>query len=770
MPNNETIHWKETTPESDTTDNQTTNEQAANKQSVMNRQLGSKALSSAGFETRNKEVVDSSYDKARKRGEKLPGKNNERRNYAYLSRLENLIDKYGNDIEKRLWQASENKLVIKPEDIQESYWQTQEQILRDNGQGRTLNKHEKSILTEDIQKQQIESLKSWSNYLGDERSPYPLWFKIYAWDGMSKMGVFDKEKGYFKKRDNHTVAPYPKLNPAVLAKTYNVVADFYGFEEEGKARYEEDETRNEVLKGLAKSGNFNKLYSKILLNEKAIPKTPERTEDVHGEWLEYLPGEEEKLASAAEGTPWCVADPGTGRNYLEYGSYAGNDYDEYDDDYEYADSHNSNQAKFILFHLYDPEKNTLSETACASIRLNPDGNVAEISGLNEGQALEDFLVPIVEEKVKSLPDGEKFLEAFKDKQELIRLDRKMQNDEDLTKEELEFIYEINRPIKTLDTYNETDPRIDELKEKYSIDYALDAGVDADMLASRFNSDGIIKKLDTLISHGADIDIDNLVSNLEPYMIIDNLDALINHGANIDGTVSHLRYDDIVDNLDTLINHGANIDDVVSRFRYNDIANNLDTLISHGINIDNIVSHLNSSDIVKNLDALINHGANINNIVSNLDSYDITDNLDTLISHGANIDNIVLRLHSNYIVKNLDALIEHGANINNIISRLEPDQIDDNLYILIEHGANINDIVSRLGSHYVAKNLNILINHGANINIDDLASHLSYRDIVNNLDSLRRHGYNINIDDLASRLSYRDIVNNLDSLRRHGYTG
>lgn len=750
MPNNETIHWKETTPESNTTDNQTTNEQAINKQSVMNRQLGSKALSSAGFEIRNKEVVDSSYDKARKRGEKLSGKNNERRNYAYLSRLENLIDKYGNDAEKRLWQASENKLIIKPDNIQESYWQTQEQILRDNGQGRTLNSNEKSILTEDIQRQQIESLKSWSNYLGDERSPYPLWFKIYAWDGMSKMGVFDKEKGYFKKRDSHTVAPYPKLNPAVLAKTYNVVADFYGFEEEGKARYEEDETRNEVLKGLAKSGNFNKLYSKILLNEKAIPKTPERTEDVHGEWLEYLPGEEEKLASAAEGTPWCVADPGTGRNYLEYGSYAGNDddeyddydddYDEYDDDYEYADSHNSNQAKFILFHLYDPEKNTLSETACASIRLGPDGNVAEISGLNEGQALEDSLVPIVEEKVKSLPDGEKFLEAFKDKQELIRLDRKMQNDEDLTKEELEFIYEINRPIKTLDTYNETDPRIDELKEKYSIDYALDVGVDANNLVSHLDSDNIAKNLDTLISHGV----------------------------NIDNIISHLDLTDIVNNLDTLINHGTNIDNIVSNLHSSDVAKNLEALINHGANIDNVVSHLYPSDIAYNLDILISHGAKINIknlILEQLRPSEIAENLDTFIKYGANIDDLVSNLSIVGVSKNLlDALISHGVNIDNLVSNLSSAAIIGNLGVLTSHGANIDDIIFGLSSTDTAKNLDTLISHGAKI--DDLVSNLFPADIIKNLDTLIRHGANIDIDDLVSRLNHRDIVNNQDTLRRH----
>lgn len=126
-----------------------------------------------------------------------------------------------------MWDKSADQLIISPEDITDDYWQTQEQILRDNGQGHTLSDYEKRILAEDIQKSQRESLKSWSDYLGSEESPYPMWFKVYAWDGMSKMGVFDKEKQQFAKRDKRTVAPYPKLNPAVLAKVYGTISDFY---------------------------------------------------------------------------------------------------------------------------------------------------------------------------------------------------------------------------------------------------------------------------------------------------------------------------------------------------------------------------------------------------------------------------------------------------------------------------------------------------------------------------------------------------------------
>ena len=570
------------------------------------RALGAKVLSQANFETRHRPIVESSFNKARKKGEKLPGKNNDRRNYSYLSRIERLVDKHGNRLEKRLWGRSADQLVISPENITDDYWRTQEQILRDDGQGRSLGGHEKQTLIEDIQRAQRESLKSWSDYLGNENSPYPMWFKVYAWDGMSKMGVFDKEKQQFARRDEHTVAPYPRLNPAVLAKVYGAISDFYG--QSSRDRHEEGSEHDTELEALVKSGNFNKLYSKILLNEKAIPKTPEKTEDVHGEWIEYLPGEEEKLAAAAEGTPWCVADPGTGRNYLEYGDYGG--WDEYEDEYYEYDEYerDGNEAKFILFHLRDPETNTLSGSACASIRLNPDGRVAEISGLNEGQALEDSLVPIVEEKVRSLPGGEEFLKAFADKKQLIALDRKMQNGEDLTKEELEFLYELDHPIEILDTYNDYDSRIDELREKYDYEYAIDAGIDVDRLVSKMFPHDIAKNLDALVGRGAEIDIDELVSDMEDYDIAENLDTLISHGAEIDinRLVSKMDGWSIAENLDTLISHGANINPLIIRMHDDDIVRNLDTLISHGADPDKLIKLVGKdSDLAKEIESRIN---------------------------------------------------------------------------------------------------------------------------------------------------------------------
>ncbi len=366
-------------------------EQIRANQRAKERHLGASVLSGAGFQERQAQIVDSSLAKEMARGETLSGKNGERRNLAYLTRLERMIDRYGTELERKLWDASVEKLIIAPEDIEEDYWKTQEQILRDEGRGRTISDEEKAVYAREVQRQQRESLHDWANYLGDEDAPYPLWFKVYAWDGMSKMGVFDKEKGEFKKRNKHTVAPYPRLNEAVLAKVYEAVVDFYKYKntKDKTAGKTDAEERDKRLDALVQSGNFNKIYSKFLLEQKVLPKTPERTEDVQGEWVEYLPGQEEELAIAAEGTPWCVVASTVGRDYLNYGRHVADDGDagwddDYDDEYYENDDQWQNGAKFILFHLKDPETQVLADSACASIRLGCDGKVAEISGLNEG--------------------------------------------------------------------------------------------------------------------------------------------------------------------------------------------------------------------------------------------------------------------------------------------------------------------------------------------------------------------------------------------------
>ena len=673
----------------DQENNINTTEQNTQHLSRLQNEIGSKVLSLVNFESKHKDIVESSFNKARNKKEKLPGKNNERRNFAYLSRLDNMIKKHGDVLEQKLWAASAENLVMDYEDIPDAYWKQQEQILRDNGQGKELSRREKEILAEDLIEKQRESINTWSNYLGDKDCPYPTWFKVYAFDGVSKMGLINKETKEFEKRDKTTVASFPTLNPEVLAKVYSNINEFYGVDKEDWLAQHPDD---EKLVSLVKSGNFPKLYAKELFDTKTIIKTPEKSEDIEGDWFTYQLGDEDELAKTAEGTGWCIADPNVAHDYLKYGNNG-----QYRD--KKTDEESNSKAKFIVFKLKDRNSpDGYSTSGSASIRLDADGKVAEISGLDEGQALEDSLVQTVKEKVLSLPGGKEFLQKFEDKQTLIRLVHKLQKDEDLTKEELSFLYQLDRPIATLDTYNRVDPRIPELKEKYGIEYALEKGIDVDKLASSLGPNGVAHNLDTLLDHGANIDVNELVSNLFPGDIPRHLDTLLKNGADIDinELASILESNGIPINPDPFFKHGADIDIILSNMSPGEIVHNLDTLLKYGADIDinELVSNLRPVGIVHNLDTLLKHGADIdiNELVSRLEPNRIVSKLDTLLKHGANIDvnELVSRLDPYYLVINLGTLLKHGADVNLITRNLNEKAIKNNIDLLRQYGANLDD--------------------------------------------------------------------------------
>ena len=619
----------------------------------LQNEIGSKVLSLVNFESKHKDIVESSFNKARNKKEKLPGKNNERRNFAYLSRLSNMIEKHGDAIEQKLWEASAENLVMDYEDIPDAYWKQQEQILRDNGQGRELSRYEKEILAEDLIDKQRQSITSWANYLGDKNCPYPLWFKVYAFDGISKMSnALNLDDADYNRRDNTTALSFPKLNAEILAKVYRNINEFYGVDKENWLSKHSDD---EKLVSLVKSANFPKLYAKELVNTKVIIKTPERTEDVHGDWFEYKLGDEEEIASLAEGTKWCVVDPNVAHNYLVYGEYGHSRSTG-------SDKESNSKAKFIIFRLEDPNSpGIFASNGSASIRLDPNGIVDEVSGLNDGQAIEDALVPIVKEKALSLPGGEEYLQKFDDKQTLIRLDKKMEKEEDLTKEELSFLYELDRPIATLDTYNDEDPRIPELRRKYNIEYALEKG----------------------------LDIIQLVSSLESRDIAKNLDSLLKNGADINNIVSNMSSDDIIKRLDYFLEHGININNIINSLDSHDIVRSLDSILRHDVDINNVVNNMKPINTTTDLDILLNYGADINGLVSNLGPIRIFYKLDFLLKRGADINNIINNMDQNQVASKLGFLLENGADINNIIKKMDKEDINDNIDLLRKYGANLD---------------------------------------------------------------------------------
>lgn len=416
--------------------------------------------------------------------EKIPGENpKDRKNYAYLERLDLAIERGGNKLEKRIWQESIKNFapIIEKENINNKSWTQLKKAFDDdrNGQGLPSVEYTESDMNKDyerLRQNQIDSINSWTEYFSNKETPFPTWFKIYAFDSVIKMGTYNHKYGKYENRDKSTIAPYPKVNPAALALTLDAVNDFFG---QDKEKWFTEHTDDDQLNAIVKSGNFGKIYTHFFKEiYKPIP-TPERTEDIEGEWFDFYPGQEDELAEASQGTPWCIASKQAGENYLKTNDHTIKD----------------NRARFKLFKLKNENSiDGMSKTACASIRFDTQGRVAEVSGLanNSNQTVEDSLIPIVEQEVLKYPLNPKkdFKEKFRDKKELIRLQDKAKKGEDLTLDEYAFLYEKNREILTLDTYGGPDLKITELRNTYNLSRLFQNEdvdiVDKDLLKKKSN--------------------------------------------------------------------------------------------------------------------------------------------------------------------------------------------------------------------------------------------------------------------------------------------
>ena len=697
--------------------------------------------------------------------EKIPGENpKDRKNYAYLERLDLAIERGGNKLEKRIWQESIKNFapIIEKENINNKSWLQLKKAFDDNrkGQGLPLIEYTESEMNKDyerLRQDQVDSINSWTEYLGNKEVSFPTWFKIYTFNSVIKMGRYNQLDGKYENRDKSTIAPYPKVSPAALALTLDAVNDFFG---QDKEKWFTEHTDDDQLNAIVKSGNFGKIYTHFFKETyKTIP-TPERTEDIKGEWFDFYPGQETELAEAAQGTPWCIASEHQGAYYLKTNLNIAN-----------------NKARFRLFKLENESSvDGMSKTACASIRFNTEGKVDEISGLKNGdrQTVEDSLIPIVEQEVLKYPlNPEKhFKEKFRDKKELIRLQDKAKKGEEITLDEYAFLYEKNREIFTLDTYKGPDLKIAELRNIYNLSRLLQGedkdAIDQDLLIQKLecvlektSSNDIVANFDTLLEKG--FDINTILNKMDSHGISCHIDTLLEKGIDINAIFNKLNSDDVSQSLDTLLEKGIDINAIFNKLNSDDVSQSLDTLLEKGININTIFNKLDSYNISRTLDALLENGIDINTIFNKLDNYDITKNLTILLENGIDVNVIFDKLDSYDITKNLDTFLEKGINFNTIFNKLGSYGISQSINTLLENGIDINVIFDKLDSYDITKSLNTLLENGidANVIFDKLDSYgVSYR-----LDTLLENGIDINA--AFNKLDSHGVSQNLNTLLENG---
>ena len=344
----------------------------------------------------------------------------------YMERLEKSHNKAKDNKHKMniLKQFYYNKYVIKT--LPESYINLQKKIAHEQGYGNIdITKAMKQEMLFQIQTEQKNSLNRWIEYFCSDDAMYPMWFKNYAFEGMLKLGVFDKEKKEFLKRTKNTSAPYIDLNREVLAKVYDVLMHQIG----------ENKLSNLEEQALANGESFKKLYTYFL--KKVIEQ--DKSQETEGIWIKYEQGSDyHPLLESLQGknTGWCTAGETVAREQLENGDF---------------------------YIYYTKDKNNEYKNPRIAIRMDGKTTIGEIRGIAKDQNLEPHMGKILDEKLNEFPDKKDYQKKVKDMKYLTILEKKQEEGLEFSFDDLIFLYQINDKIDGFGW--ESDPRIMEIIQK-----------------------------------------------------------------------------------------------------------------------------------------------------------------------------------------------------------------------------------------------------------------------------------------------------------------
>lgn len=366
----------------------------------------------------------------------------------------------------------------------------------------------KNAIVEKYEIQQ-KTLDNWLSYLKDS-DDYPAWFKYYAVRGLSEMGRFYRDEARYAERTKDTIAPFPERNSESLGfvrRSLEMQMEFDTFpipeevekdiientvldeETEKKIKekskpeyieearkgalknlrnkkraeyvkankikqvenflipyiYEKDEEKqkelvDEFLKRL-ETGDFAKLYAFAQVETAGSMNR----ESIAGEWVKHPQGGDYKKLEESlygKGTGWCTAE-GSAKDHVQQGDF---------------------------YVYYTKNRDGLNTEPRIAIRTI-NGQIEEIRGVNPQQELEPQLVDIAKEKYKDLPGAEKYEKKDLDMRKMTEIynksfsENKQTGEKEylnpkLSKEELEFLYEMNGQVEGFGY--QKDPRIDEL--------------------------------------------------------------------------------------------------------------------------------------------------------------------------------------------------------------------------------------------------------------------------------------------------------------------
>lgn len=386
--------------------------------------------------------------------------------YDYVSLIQNYFNRLNNIVSypekgERNLQLLENrlfdKIIIKPEEIPETYWQSIIQRHQDEGRPiEDIPEQTKKELADTLIADQKQSLDIWLNYLSSKDAKYPDWFKYYVLKNILTMGRYDKgNKKFFERgKTKKSVSQFPELIRDALAFVCDALEakqkGNLGSLKYGHGIKPEEKAEFEKLLNQGEDPNFARLYAWSI--DKITPISEELLQETKGQWIKYPKGSDSKAvvnALAQYGTGWCIRGEGTAQTYLK------------DSDLEIYFSKDKNGQPAIP----------------RIVIVTRNDRIDEVRGIAKEEHLDPYITNIVENKLAELPDGQKFQKRVADMKQMTVIHHKSFSVDkqtgvktylspSLTKEELFFLYEAESKIEGFG-YNIPDPRIKEVRDKRS---------------------------------------------------------------------------------------------------------------------------------------------------------------------------------------------------------------------------------------------------------------------------------------------------------------
>ena len=344
----------------------------------------------------------------------------------YMDRLDKIHDIAKTNEHKMnlLKEMYYKKYVIKK--LPEDYVELQKKIAFEEGRGYIdVNDTMKNQMLLNIQNDQKKSLDRWIEYFCSDDAMYPMWFKNYAFQGMLKLGKYDKEKRAFAKRVPETVEPYLSFNMEIIAQIYSSLKHEIG----------ENTLTEEEQEALQNGESFQKLYI-YYLNKTADYVNDGKTDGI---WIKYNQGDNyyplwESLQE--KNTGWCTAGESTCKTQL-----AGGDF----------------------YVYYTKDKNNEYKNPRIAIRMDGKDSIGEVRGVGPHQELEEQFIDIADKKLDEFPNKRVYRKKVHDMRLITKIYKRTKNNIELSREELMFLSEINEPIEGFGY--EKDPRVLELQLK-----------------------------------------------------------------------------------------------------------------------------------------------------------------------------------------------------------------------------------------------------------------------------------------------------------------